>query len=165
MLPAGCFPCPPVIRHIAHHVARRFRHPVRRILHHAMRHPGKIVVAACCAGTLGPGAGTLPVAPPNAPSAVYAAPLPASAGWPEMPGWSVASGPAFGGGVFGSGATGGNAPVFIPVYERAPAPQLLATQPVVSPANTPPTHIPEPASLALLLLPMGALAVARRSRT
>jgi hypothetical protein len=126
---------------------------VRHIAHRIARHSGKLIIAACCAGAIGPGGGALSAAPENAPHAAYAAPLPASAGWPDMPGWSVASGAAF-----------GNAPVLIPVYERAPSPQLLDTRPVVFPRK-PPTNVPEPSSVAVFLLPgLWVLWVRRRMR-
>ena len=168
MLPPGCFPCQAAVARAARHVARVFRHPARRVAHHVLRHPGKVIIAACCAGAIGPGGGALPAAPESAPRAAYAAPLPAAAGWPEMPGWSVASGAAFGGGM-GGVALSGNSPVLIPVYSEAPGAALIPTQPasarLPSSSTTHVTSIPEPASFALLLLPAGIVIAIRRRAT
>jgi len=147
------------VRRAAHHATRPFRHPVRHIAHHALRHPGKIIIAACCAGAIGPGGGALSAAPTSAPRAAYAAPLPASAGWPEMPNYT-----GMGGGIIG---IGGGGAALIPVYGKTPAPQLLEfAPPIASTRGTPPiqtTSVPEPSSVAVFLLPgLWVLLVRRR---
>lgn len=143
MLPALCRPCIRIVHRATRRAVRTLRHP----LHHAARHPGKWIIAACCVGTLGPLGGTLPAPPASAPLEVHA-PAPA---WPDTP-------------VYGGGA------VPIPTYSSA-RPELLDVQPNLSNVprhtsyRTPPASIPEPASAALLLVPMVGLAIIRRTCT
>lgn len=176
-LPAGCFPCAPVVasaarhiarpvRHVARSITRPFHHPARHITHLALRHPGKIIIGVCCAGALGPVGGALPLPPPNLPAAIYMPPVavanaaPPAQAWPEIPSYSGGSGIGPGG-IYGNGngngaayTTGSNAPAPIPVYGQTTAPTLIPIQPA--------TNIPEPASFALLLLPAGIIIAIRR---
>lgn len=186
LLPADCFPCPPAIaramRHIAHSISnvsrratRPLRHPMRHIAHHIMRHPGKITIAVCCAGAIGPGGGALSAPPTNSPAAIYAPPPTPT--WPEIPSYSGGSG--YGpGGIYGGGASAyglapsasnnSSLPALIPVYSATPPSEIIPTQPPTVRLPSSPTHvtsIPEPASFALLLLPAGVVIAIRRRTT
>jgi hypothetical protein len=91
----------------------------------------------------------------------------ASQGWPEMPGWAVASGG------LGGNLIGGATSALIPVYTHQPSPELLSVQPnVYGPSGSLrgnwhgtasiPTQVPEPSSFAVLLLPLTAIPLIRR---
>lgn len=176
MLLAGCIPCPAPVHHAARHVARHihrrvFRpvgHRVHHVAHHIAHRAPRIVAYGCCAAAVG-GLGGALVAPPGgyfAPPAVAEAPPVGgyggtARGWPEMPAYS-----GLGGGI----AIGGGGAAMIPVYGKTPSPELLGVQPnIYTPPTTrhtenvpPVTKVPEPASLALLLLPAGAVVLIRR---
>jgi len=181
-LPANCSPCPPVIAHAArhvarhtiraaHHVTRPFRHPAKHLVHLALRHPGKIIIGVCCAGAVGPAGGALTAPPPNLPAGIYTSPpaivvaAPEAPTWPEIPSYSGGGGIGPGG-IYGAiAAPGGTAPSLLPVYGGTPTPTLIPTQPASARLPSPTTHltsIPEPATLALLLLPAGIVIAIRR---